>query len=132
MAQITDVGPDLQRYAKTIPAGLLGRLAAAELQVRCAYANQLNEAATAQALPEQSRYLFGHARLVLKSLPVAEYVRRARELEDLAGNAPRTLQRDDSGNVSSIAGAYEAMRRDLADKNAYPAGLASKTIAEAR
>lgn len=56
MASVHHVKPELRRHALGVPAAVLARLSAAELQARCAEAERLHEGASV-GQAEHVRYL---------------------------------------------------------------------------
>jgi len=88
LANISDVKPEHQRHARQVDQETLGRLSAAELRHRAAYAAQLHEAAS-QAQAEHARYLTARARTVMRSKPALQFIERDKELGQLAqGSLP--------------------------------------------
>jgi hypothetical protein len=109
---VTDAPADHWRYAEAIPADILDRLSKAELRARCAYAAEHDRIAeTGQ--PERAGYLWAHARQVLGSIPVVDYIREQRRLN--------RLRRESAGNAE--LGHICLQLRNLKARNAFPPGL---------
>jgi hypothetical protein len=81
-------------------------------QCRCAHAADIFQTAGSQQA-EHYRYLHSHARLVLRSEPVAEHVLERKRLGDLETSAPSP----------EIRRAWHAARREHSEAHAYPPGL---------
>jgi hypothetical protein len=123
MALISHLPAQYQGMAENwIPPGVLSKLSPAELLYRCKYAAEVRRRAKDQP-PEQYRHLHAHARKVLGSESVADYIKEQRRFGELERNASARIEQDADGNPYSIAGIWREARRKHADDNVYPPGL---------
>jgi hypothetical protein len=112
VAKVTDAPVDHWKHAEAIPADILGRLSRAELRARCAYAAEHYRIAET-AEPGHAGSLRAHARQVLGSIPVVDYIR---EQQRLNGRRRESAGRFELGDV------YLQLR-SLKGSNAFPPGL---------
>jgi len=118
---VTAIKAEHRRFAQAVPDDIRAKLSATELQLRAAHMFDLHQAAeTAQA--SHARYLGAHARKVGHSVPIVHYIEEKARLSRLAASAGRQIHWAEDGPWS-LAGSYEAARRELADEHAYPDGL---------
>jgi hypothetical protein len=110
MAKLTDAKPEHRGYAERIPEDIRERLPGEELRYRAEYAAHLHDTAP---MGEAGQAMMKHADRVLRSLPLAEFLQRRKELYELAEgtNDPQTHH--------ELIAAVTA----LGKANRYPAGL---------
>jgi hypothetical protein len=113
MARTADVVEHLRRHAEIVPDDILARLSRAELRARCEAAEEHHMTSKRTGDPEHARYLLAHARKVLRSQPVVEYIEELRRLASLTNDAS---DRD-------VKRTYRDARVEHEQANAFPPGL---------
>ena len=110
MAKLTDAKPEHRGYAERIPEDIRERLPGEELRYRAEYAAHLHDTAP---MGEAGQAMMKHADRVLRSLPLAEFLQRRKELYELAEST------NDPHTHHELIAAVTA----LGKANCYPAGL---------
>jgi hypothetical protein len=116
MARVEDVPVHHRKHAAKVPASMLKRLSAAELRYRCAHVAALTDRANSLPVPESRLALHEHARKILRSDPVAEYVEEHKRRNELLRGAPGHLFHT-----------YQEMMLDHRDSHEHPPGLVAAT-----
>jgi hypothetical protein len=114
MAKVSDAAVAHRSVAERVPEAIRTRMPQEELRHRSEHVFRIEESAPSTG--EARTALLAHARKVLRSLPVGEFIRRKKELHDIAMSLP-------AGGFDSPMQEMMRAGSELDKTNSYPAGL---------